>query len=106
MLQVVHAAMVVSHKLRRPLAVPPILLLGGPGLGKTYLAKRMAEVLGSTFHLFAMNAAPSMFMLAGLATAWRGASPGRLATMFIDGGSASPVCVFDEIDKSRHVDCD
>ncbi len=99
-LKIVLAAATLSHHLKRPLSVPPILLLGEPGLGKTWIAKRLAEVLGQSFHLFAMNAAPSMFTLAGLTTAWRGAGPGRISTALVDGPTASPVCVFDEIDKA------
>ncbi len=100
MLKIVLAAAMLSHHLKRPLSVPPILLLGEAGLGKTWIAKRLAEVLGQAFHLFAMNAAPSMFTLAGLTTAWRGAGPGRISTALVDGPTASPVCVFDEIDKA------
>ncbi len=99
-LKIIRAAMILSRQRQTPLAVPPMLLLGAAGLGKTYVAKQLAALLGSSFYLFAMNAAPSMFMLSGLSTAWRGASPGRIATMLVDGDSASPVCLFDEIDKA------
>lgn len=81
-----------------PLHLPPILLLGEPGIGKTFVLKRIADALDSGFELLALNLLDS-FRLRGLNTAWKGARMGKIAEALLRSPTASPIFVLDEFDK-------
>lgn len=79
--------------------ITPILLLGDPGVGKTYLATQLAEALGVAMDKISAGGAQGGFQLTGSHSAWKSARPGSLFTMLAEGQSASPVLVVDEVDK-------
>ena len=89
----------LSVMTERPLSVPPILLLGAPGLGKTFVAARLADALQTSMARLAMNAISETNLLLGHPTTWRGAKVGLLTRALIDSATASPVFFMDEIDK-------
>jgi ATP-dependent Lon protease len=77
----------------------PILLLGDPGIGKTYLATQLAEALSVATEKISAGGAQGGFQFTGSHTSWMGARPGSLFTLLAEGRSASPVVVIDEVDK-------
>lgn len=79
--------------------ITPILLLGDPGIGKTYLATQLAEALGVTADKISAGSAQGGFQLTGSHSTWTGAQPGSIASLLAEGQSASPVMVIDEVDK-------
>lgn len=79
--------------------VTPILLLGDPGIGKTYLAMQLAEALGVATEKISAGGAQGGFQLTGAHSGWNDARPGSLITLLAEGMSASPVVVIDEVDK-------
>jgi ATP-dependent Lon protease len=83
-----------------PPPLPPILLAGDPGVGKTYFAKRLAKALGTTFDFVPMSTVSAGFVLAGAAATWKDARPGKVARSIVDGDYANPLLVLDEIDKA------
>ncbi len=78
----------------------PMLLLGEPGLGKTYFAKRLAQALGTGFEFVSMSSLTAGWVLTGASAQWQNARPGKVAQTLIEGEYANPVVVLDEVDKA------
>jgi ATP-dependent Lon protease len=78
----------------------PILLLGEPGLGKTYFAKKLAAALGTGFEFVSMSSLTAGWVLTGASAQWQNARPGKVAQTLIEGDYANPVVVLDEVDKA------
>ena len=89
----------LSMLTQAPLSIPPVLLLGGPGLGKTYVAARLADALGTSMARLAMNSISDTNLLLGHPSTWRGAKVGLLTRALVECETASPVYFMDEIDK-------
>lgn len=77
----------------------PILLLGDAGLGKTYVAKRLAEILKTAFEFLDFGSTSSSWILKGSAPSWKGASIGKILSLMIKSETINPIVLYDEIDK-------
>ncbi|MEP7298750.1 MAG: AAA family ATPase [Burkholderiales bacterium] len=84
----------------RPLHIPPILLGGMPGLGKTLFATRLAEALGVPRFVYALESAETMSTLTGSDKHWSNTEPGQLFRHIVLGEVANPLIVLDELDKA------
>lgn len=80
--------------------IPPMLLLGEPGIGKTHFARRVANLLGTSWAIAPMNALTAGWILSGSSSQWKGARPGKVFETLVQGEFANPVVVVDEIDKA------
>ena len=80
--------------------LPPMLLLGEPGIGKTHFARKVAELLGTGFGFVPMSSLTAGWVLSGAASQWKNAKPGKVFDTFLNGDYANPVIVVDEIDKA------
>jgi len=80
--------------------LPPILLLGGPGIGKTHFARRVSQLLGTGFGFVPMSSLTAGWVLSGASSQWKNAKPGKVFDTFLNGEYANPVMVVDEIDKA------
>ena len=83
-----------------PIEMPPILLLGAPGIGKTHFARRIAQLFGTGFALVPMSSLTAGWVLSGASSQWKNAKPGKVFDTFLNGDYANPVMVVDEIDKA------
>jgi ATP-dependent Lon protease len=79
--------------------IAPTLLLGEPGIGKTYLASQLANALGVPMDKISAGTAQGGFQLTGSHPSWTRAMPGSVFTLLANGASATPVLVIDEVDK-------
>jgi len=80
--------------------LPPMLLLGAPGIGKTHFARKVAELLGTGFGFVPMSSLTAGWVLSGASSQWKNAKPGKVFDTFVNGDYANPVIVIDEIDKA------
>lgn len=80
--------------------LPPMLLLGAPGIGKTHFARRIAQLLGTGHGLVPMSSLTAGWILSGANSQWKNAKPGKVFDTFLNGEYANPVLVVDEIDKA------
>ena len=83
-----------------PFQTPPLILLGGPGIGKS----RWARDLAQTFAVPALDidigaANGAVFALSGVERGWGNAGPGRLARSLLSTHVANPLVIIDELDK-------
>ncbi len=96
----VDRAVALSIMTGTPLTLPPLLLAGPPGIGKTHYSKSLAAVLGVPVHAWSCATnSDAMQLITGHPTSWRGARMGLLTEALVTSASASPVVLLDEIDK-------
>lgn len=84
------------------LQFPPLLLVGPPGVGKTHFARKLAAALETPMVEQTMTNIDDQ-VLSGHSLSWRGARVGSVARTLIEGATASPLYVIDEIDKAQSV---
>lgn len=85
---------------KKLLTLPPILLAGDPGVGKTYFATQFAKAMGVDSKILHMESATSSMLLAGLEQHYATASPGMVFDRLVKGSHANPILVLDELDKA------
>lgn len=84
----------------KAIKLPPMLLGGEPGIGKTYFAMRLARFLGIEGDVVNMETASASFILSGGDLSWSSAAPGRIFDLLVHGGLANPMLVLEELDKA------
>ena len=77
--------------------IMPILLLGGPGIGKTAFAMALSKTLGVPFKK--INGAEPSFALSGSHPTWTKAAPGIVMEQLALHDCAAPLFLVDEVDK-------
>lgn len=93
-------ALALGEATRRPVRVPPMLLLGPPGVGKTYFSHRVAEMMGAAHAAIAFDQPTAGSQLRGSDKYWSNSESGLLFNLICLGDCANPVILLDEIDKS------
>lgn len=77
-----------------------IMLLGEPGLGKTYISQAIAKALGRGFHMVGMNGKLNASLITGTNIENPGAEPGEVLKAISRREDRGVVIVFDEIEKA------
>ena len=83
----------------RVYTLPPILLAGGAGVGKTAFAEAIARSLGLPVRRVDMASNTASFVLSGSHSSWASARPGAVWAL-LHGSASSGVMLVDEIDKA------
>jgi ATP-dependent Lon protease len=88
----------VSDKVLR---LPPFLLVGGPGVGKTEFMLTLAHDFRTKLEIIDISNAQTGSALTGAESYWANSQPGRLFNALVFGDVANPMFLLDEIEKGR-----
>ena len=80
--------------------IPPLLLLGDPGVGKTRYAYRLSELSRLPFMCLGLAGKTDNRDLSGTARGWSSGHPGRVIALINERKVANPIVLLDEIDKT------
>lgn len=81
--------------------LPPILLLGNPGVGKSEFLSRLSKKIKTGILSINVASAQSASQLTGSDIQWYNAKTGDLFEMLAFGKTANPIVFLDEMDKSN-----
>ncbi|SOC20156.1 ATPase family protein associated with various cellular activities (AAA) [Rhodobacter sp. JA431] len=97
----------VWHAMRRSvregasgLRIPPLLLDGPPGIGKSHWARRLGALLSTPTTVIEATGENASFGVVGSQRGWGGSCPGRLIETVLQSRIANPVMVVDEVEKA------
>ena len=78
----------------------PVLLLGDPGLGKTYVAQELSKILQTGFEFIDFASTSAAFVIKGGGKQWKDAEEGKILKLMISSSTVNPIVLYDEIDKN------
>jgi ATP-dependent Lon protease len=84
-----------------PLHLPPILLAGPPGVGKTHFTFELARALERPLHRHSLDVSHTGSSLMGSARNWGNTHIGLVFDMVCLNNRADPLILLDELDKAR-----
>ena len=85
---------------RRPVRLPPMMLFGPPGVGKTHFCEALASVLHVPVRRHPMDQAETSSALLGSDLSWGNTRFGLVFELLALGDHANPVVILDELDKA------
>ena len=99
-IRLLHNALALGEASHAPVRVPPMLLLGPPGVGKTLFSHRVAELMGASHASIAFDQPSAGAGLRGTEKYYGNTESGMLFNLICLGEFANPVILLDEVDKA------
>lgn len=99
----VKARIVLAREVASPVALPPIFLIGPPGVGKTYFTLALAKAMDRPIERHSFDAAYAGSALLGSDRHWANTKTGLVFDAICLGESADPIFLLDELDKADTV---
>jgi ATP-dependent Lon protease len=81
--------------------MPPMLILGEPGVGKTALAQAFATVVAAPFQRIDIGTLSSGSQLFGVSLSWSTGATGQIFNLLAGSACGNPVVFLDELDKAQ-----
>lgn len=81
-------------------SIPPSLLVGDPGIGKTFFLAEMAELFGIKREIIHMETISASWLLTGASAQWKDAKTGLIFNKTINSTHANNIVILDELDKA------
>lgn len=92
----------ISSKIQNKIQISPALLVGPPGIGKTFLLNKIAKILDLPSYFLNAGTLTGGFIINGLSSGWGTGQPGFVFKSLYESDVANPLCFLDEIDKFGH----
>lgn len=77
------AALRASMHTQRPVRLPPVLLLGSAGIGKTHVSSQIARALETEFRVISMPSQSDAGPFSGIDSTWKNPKMGQVAEMLL-----------------------
>ena len=90
----------VSIHYHKPIKITPILLVGSPGIGKSYFANQLSQSLGVPYRRVAMDNLQVGAGLTGSSYVYSNSETGAVFKALTEEDHISPLVILDEIDKA------
>jgi len=84
--------------------LPPLLVLGPPGVGKTRLCRMLAEACRLPWRRLSVSDGAAVTALTGNGRGWRGGRPCLAAELVAESGVLNPLVVVDDLDRAARDD--
>jgi ATP-dependent Lon protease len=98
-IDLIRGQLLLGERTNKTVRIPPILLDGAPGLGKTHFAMALAKALGTTIKRISFDSAVTSATLMGSERRWANTQFGAVFELICLGKYANPIIVLDEVDK-------
>lgn len=99
-IDLIEGQFLMARELGHPVRLPPLLLAGAPGVGKTHFTLDLARALERPIQRHSFDASHTGDALTGTDRHWANTEPGLVFNAVCLSDRADPIVLLDEIDKT------